>query len=170
MSSVEQKAPVDYRAMVEHILTNGGKVFLFASPSVASMPVTIPANVAMLLAWERGRCMLIDLDMQRDAVGRAFEVVQRAGEKPKAYQTSIENLHVWPARNFVGMGPDGPVKIIGRARENAEYVVVNAPGLMKFEERGRIVMFCDGAFVFGEETEGEITRLAKAFRCEVMKK
>jgi hypothetical protein len=170
MSGARQTAELDYRGMASQVVANGGKVFLFAATSAAAMPVTIPVNVALLLAWERGRCLLIDLDMERDAVGKAFEIEERNGEKPKALRTTVENLFVWPAKNFTKMGIAGAYKVIGRARDNADYVVVNAPGLMELEERGKIVRSCDGVFVYGENEGGEIARLASAFRCEVMRR
>jgi hypothetical protein len=170
MSPAHQKAQVNYHAMAEQIAASGGKVFLFASPGVEAMPVTIVANVAMLLAWEKGRCLLIDLDMQRDAVGKAFEMGERVEDRPKAYRTSVENLFVWPARNFGQADWIKAYAVVGKARANADYVLVNAPGLARHEECFRLLHAADGAFVFGEDDSGEIMKLLQAARCAVMGK
>jgi hypothetical protein len=169
MSGEAQKTEVNYRAMAQQIASSGGKVFIFASANSATMPVTIVANVAMLLAWEKGRCLLIDLDMERDAVGRAFEMDEKQEEKPKAYKTSVENLFVWPARNFEKVGWIKAYAVVGRARDNADYVLVNAPGLARHPECFRLLHSADGAFVFGEGEDGEITKLVHAGRCPLMK-
>jgi len=169
MSSTEQETHVDYRAIVNQIMSNGGKVFLFASHDASTMPVTVVANVGMLLAWEKGRCLVIDLDTKRDAVGKAFEIEERTEEKPKAYHTGVENLFVWPARNFSRGSWIKAYAVVGRARDNADYVLVNAPGLTRHGECFRLLHAADGAFVFGEEGEGEITRLVHAGRCALMK-
>jgi hypothetical protein len=169
MSGIEQKAPANYRAMVEQIVASGSRVFIFASPNVASMPVTIVANVGMLLAWEKGRCMLIDLDIERDAVGRAFQVAEKLEERPKAYQTAVENLHVWPARNFQRADWIKAFAVIGLARSKVDFVLINAPGLLRHPECFRLLHAADGAFVFGEGPDGEITRLVQAAHCTLMK-
>jgi hypothetical protein len=161
---------VDYRAMAGQIGASGGKVFLFASTSVKAMPVTIPVNVAMLLAMEKGRCLLIDLEMERDAIGKAFEMEDQNEERPKAKKTAVDNLFVWPARNFRKVGWAKAYTVVGRARANADFVVVSAPGLMEHGECAKLVHAADGAFVFGEDEGGEITKLLQAARVTVMKK
>ena len=168
MSAAPHKTTVNYRQMAEQIVSSGGKVFLFAGASSAAMPITIITNVAMLLACEKGRCLLIDLDTERDAVGKAFEMEEKQEGKPKAYKTIIENLYVWPARNFGKAGWVKAYAVVGRARDNAEYVLVNAPKLAKHPECFRLLHTSDGVFVFGEKKEGEITKLAEAARCMVM--
>jgi hypothetical protein len=170
MSSSEQTTDINYRAMAEQIVASGGKVFLFASTGVEAMPVTIPVNVAMLLAWEKGRCLLIDLETERDAIGKAFEMEDRNDERPKARRTEVDNLFVWPARNFRKAEWAKAYTVVGRARANADFVVVYAPGLLGHGECYRLVHAADGAFVFGEDEGGEITRLLEAARVTVMKK
>jgi hypothetical protein len=156
--------------MVEQVVASGLKVFIFASPDIASMPVTFVANVGMLLAWEKGKCMIIDLDMERDAVGRAFEIAEKPDQpRPMAYQTPVENLHVWPASNFRRADHVKAFAVVGLARSKVDYVLINAPGLTRHPECFRLLHAADAAFVFGEPVEGEITRLVVAAHCALMK-
>ncbi|HSV27134.1 MAG TPA: hypothetical protein VLH60_04505 [Sedimentisphaerales bacterium] len=168
MSAFPQKTAANYREMAERIASSGGKVFLFAGASSVVMPITIITNVAMLLACEKGRCLLIDLDTERDAVGKAFEMEDRQEGKPKAYKAIIENLFIWPARNFGKAGWVRAYAVVGRARDNADYVLVNAPKLAKHPECFPLLHTSDGVFVFGEKKDGEITKLAETARCMVM--
>ena len=41
MSSTPQMTDVNYRGMVEQIVANGGKVFLFAGTTVKALPVIL---------------------------------------------------------------------------------------------------------------------------------
>lgn len=169
INSTAGPATANYRGMVEQIVASGLKVFVFASPDIASMPVTIVANVGMLLAWEKGRCMIIDLDMERDAVGRAFQIAEKAEERPKAYQTAVENLHVWPARNFRRGDWIKASAVVGLARPRTDFVLVNAPGFARHPEVGRLLAAADAAFVFGDGAGGELARMFEAAHCRVMR-
>jgi len=99
-----------YEAIAELIESKSGaqaKTILMAADSVAELPVTIPVNIAMRLAQKQRRCLLIDLDLQRDAISKVFDIdsgktADRAhtdvfsGEIPSC----VRNLWVWPASNF----------------------------------------------------------------------
>ena len=55
------------------------KSILFASIEVGALPVTIPVNVAIGLAKNKKRCLLIDLDLKRDAVAKVFGLAAEQG-------------------------------------------------------------------------------------------
>jgi hypothetical protein len=71
--------------------------------SVAELPVTIPVNITMRLAQKGQRCLLVDLDLERDAIAKVFDAAGdglRPREEKLEMPTCINNLWVWPARNF----------------------------------------------------------------------
>lgn len=74
------------------------KTILMAAENVEELPVTIPVNIAMRLAQKNQRCLLIDLDLERDAIAKVFDVDSVAvgkGAEAKAIGTCIGNLWVW---------------------------------------------------------------------------
>ncbi|HUT30673.1 MAG TPA: FHIPEP family type III secretion protein [Sedimentisphaerales bacterium] len=78
------------------------KVLLMGAVFAEELPVTVPVNIAIRLAHGHQRCLLVDLDSERDALAKVFDdksdstARSAAGEKA----TCISNLWIWPASGF----------------------------------------------------------------------
>ena len=59
---------------VEQKSTEEARTLLMAAENVDELPVTAPVNIAMRLAKRDKRCLLVDLDWERDAIAKVFDV------------------------------------------------------------------------------------------------
>jgi len=106
----ETKGSDYYEAIAELIECKSGvqaKTILMGAENVAELPVTVPVNIAMHLAQKDRKCLLIDLDLERGAISKVFDI--DAGASSDEAQTKtitaetptcVSNLWVWPASNF----------------------------------------------------------------------
>jgi hypothetical protein len=93
------------------------KTILIGAENAAGLPVTIPVNIAMRLAQNDQRCLLIDLDPQRNAIAKVFDMDMGnsrseeaeggsgCDEKHFGIATCVDNVSVLPAyspRNSIG--------------------------------------------------------------------
>jgi len=79
----EKMTSADYELITQRILQIDGKYksILFAAAGLNCLPITIPVNAAIQLAEQKKRCLLIDLDLKRDAVAKAFDIVDKTDPK-----------------------------------------------------------------------------------------
>lgn len=164
----EQKPAENYELITDRIrrVEKKYKSILFAAADIASLPVTIPVNVAMQLAQQNKRCLLIDADLKRDAVAKAFEIGAEAaggGLRVKAFQTELKNLWVWPAHNFTRVKQMNVKPIVTKALEKFDFVLINAPSLMESPDRRQIASAAQAALVFGESAT-QATNLAQLIK------
>ncbi len=129
-----------YEAIAELIESKTGvsdvraKTILMAAESVRQFGVTAPVNIAMRLAQRGKKCLLIDLDLERDAVAKVFDIdCERDGDGNKAQAeavaTCISNLLVWPASNFGKEDALNIKEVIGSGESRYDYLVVYAPNI-----------------------------------------
>ena len=85
---------------------NGGRAntVVMAAEHVAGLPVTIPVHIAMRFAQKNRKCLLMDLDVGRNALMKVFDLdATAAGQRREAefgLATCIKNLWVWPASSI----------------------------------------------------------------------
>lgn len=142
------------------------KSILFAAANPASLPVTIPVNVAIQLAEANKRCLLIDLDLRRDAIAKAFEVGAEHSEnglQMKAFKTGLENLWVLPAHSFTKLKQMNIKPIVTKAREKFDLILINAPYLAQSIDRKQIASAAQAALIF-TESAADATNLAKLIK------
>jgi len=175
-----------YEMIAELIESNSGervKKILMAAGSVAELPVTIPVNVAMRLAQANKRCLLVDLDFERHAISKVFDVDNlNPGDnlQAKAIATCVNSLWVWPASSFCKLDesfetvlPDGVI----RALENQyDYLLMYAPNMRSLPHWEQVTNSIHAAMLFGNaSTEVEAScirnlhRLMMAYDCKVIK-
>lgn len=164
-----------YNHITERILavSNKYKSILFAASGRNFLPLTVPANVAIQLAAEKKRCLLIDLDLERDAVARAFEIdVDPNSLQPKAVKTPIERLWIWPGHNFTQIKHMNIKALVQAATERFDCVLLNAPCLTASPDRRQIVSAAQAAIVFGKEDNAasELDNLIKGCNCELIER
>ena len=168
-------ASADYQLITERILQTGGKYksVLFAAAGLNCLPITIPVNVAIQLAEQKKRCLLIDLDLKRDAVAKAFNLADNTDPKdlrPKPYKTPFEHLLVWPGHNFTKIKQMNIKPLVEVAADKFDLVLVNAPYLDSSPDRTQIVSAAHCGIIFTQNT-AQATRLAalmQASQCKLI--
>ncbi len=171
----ERISSADYQLITERILQIGGKYksVLFAAAGLNCLPITIPVNVAIQLAEQKKRCLLIDLDLKRDAVARAFNLADKVDPKdlrPKPYKTPFEHLLIWPGHNFTRIKQMNIKPLVEAAIEKFDWVLINAPYLDSSPDRTQIVSAAQCSIIFAQNTT-QATRLAaliKASQCKLI--
>ncbi len=168
------KWPKENYEFIAERITRAGKKYksiLFASAELESLPITIPVNVAIGLAKSKNRCLLIDVDIRRDAVAEAFEVGARKNAlSSKAVQTEFENLWVWPAHNFAQLKQMNIKMIVQKASDRFDFVLINAPSLVNSPDRRQIVSAAQGVFICTKDASEatKLTELIKPLNCMVI--
>jgi Mrp family chromosome partitioning ATPase len=148
------------------------KSILLAAWDLDSLPVTIPVNIALELAKNKTRCLLIDLDIRRDAVAKAFDIENRQELQFKASKTGVENLWVWPAHNFMRSRLMNVKLLVQKAMKKFDLVVINSPYLASSPDRNQIISSARAAVIFSrdESEEKELAKLIKASQCTLISK
>ena len=168
-----QVAESDYEMITERIVKLGDKCksVLFASGGAGSLPITIPVNAAIDLAKNKGKkCLLIDLDVKRNAAAKVFNIDDKIPIRevhPKAYDTEIEDLQIWPADNFRKSKQMNIKSLVASASKKYDIVLVNAPHLNSSPDRRPIASSADYGFVFSNSPQeaGAITSLIEEGNC-----
>ena len=166
--SSEQQADKNYEIITDRIkrVQKKYKSILFAAPNLASLPVTIPVNVAIQLAEQGKRCLLVDLDLRRDAIAKAFEVGTEGSEnslRVRAFQTGVKNLWVLPAHSFARLKQMNIKPIVTKALEKFDFVFINAPCLAASLDRKQIASAAQAAIIFSKSV-AEATSLAQLMK------
>jgi len=145
---------------------------LFVGWDLHSLPVTIPVNVALELAKDKKRCLLIDLDIRRDAIARVFNIEDIPELRVKASRTEVENLWVWPAHNFTRLKQMNVKLLVQKALEKFDLVIINSPYLASSPDRNQILSSAQAAIIFSPDDSKttELTKLIKASQCTLIGK
>ena len=168
-----QEAQKKYDIIIRRINQAGKKCrnILFASPEPAALPVTVPVNTAIGLARGKKSCLLIDLDLDRNAVAKVFELnIEESDMHPRAIKTNIENLWVWPACYFTRLKHMNIKEIVQKALDKFDTVVINAPTLAASCDRRQIISAADAAFICAKDMSdaAELLQLMKELDCKVI--
>lgn len=166
----EIKDDNDYEAIVELIESKSGveaKTILMAAESVEELGVTVPVNVAMRLAQREKKCLLIDLDLERDAVLKVFDIDSAEpddGVQPEAISTGtptcVNNLWVWPASCGAGIGKDDVMslrEVITDPGSRYDFLIIYAPkvSVLTSADWEQIVGCVRAAMLFGDSDSGD---------------
>jgi len=172
--------------LIESKSDNKAKTILMAAANVEELPVTVPVNIAMRLAQRERRCLLIDLDLERGAISKVFDVDSEspAGDRiqPGAIATCIDNLWVWPAGNFVKVDGEPEAinikEVITSLESQYEHLIVYAPNIKLLANSDRPANCVQAAMLFGGPgAEGksescsisELYKLLISYGCEIFK-
>jgi len=171
---VQDETNENYRSIIERLskVKKKYKSVLFAAWDLESLPVTIPVNVALELAKNKIRCLLIDLDIRRDAIAKAFDIKDRPEIQLKASRTKLENLWVWPAHNFKKLKQMNIRLLVQRAVEKFDLVIINSPYLASSPDRNQILSSARGAVIFSRDDseEKKLAKLIKTSQCALISK
>ena len=165
----------EYNLITERILRVSDKTttILFGAAGLDSLPITIPVNVAMQLASEKNRCLLIDLDTKRNAAAKAFEVSDQTDSndwRPKSAKTPIQGLTIWPAHNFKKLKNMNLTPLVEAAREKFQYILINAPYLLASPDRDLIANAGQFAVIFTKNAAqaAQLAQVIKSADCKLI--
>jgi hypothetical protein len=154
----------EYELITERLMQIEGKytTVLLAATSVNCLPITIPVNVGVSLTQSGKRCLLIDTDIKRNAIAKAFEVDEHAGCEllsPRGYKTSFDNLRLWPAHNFAHKNALKLADVVEGAKNEFDFVIISAPNLGDRPNQTQIAAASDCAFIFAQNAD-DATKLS----------
>jgi hypothetical protein len=165
--SLENAKDSDYYDTIAELIAtksaDEAKTILIAAESIQELPVTIPVNIAIQLAQKGQKCLLIDLDLERDAISKVFDVdstdhTDKVQTKAMATATCISNLWIWPASNFGKSDRDVDVTnindVIASLKSHYDRLIIYAPnvGTPASDDRDRIASCVQAAMLFGKDT------------------
>jgi hypothetical protein len=150
---------------------SGGSVFVFAG--VENVPVTIAVNVAMTLCKAGKKCLLVDTDVRRDAVAKAFGIensTELSGREARPYETEFEGLLVWAGHNFSDRNVVVADDLVRGAMDRFDFVVVNMPYAKDVAGWERLLASASRGIIYSGNAgqAGELTGMMRAARCEVV--
>ena len=165
----------DYRMLSRRLVRAGNKykVVLLAASSVKCLPITIPVNVSICLAEEGKRCLLVDMDLKRDAIAAAFQIEEDSDtmpESPVSYETSFENLRLWPAHNFRHISKIGIASVVGEAYGEFDFIIISDPYMDESAAQKQVAESAECGIVFAKDAAetGRLTQLLKTSQCSLI--
>lgn len=174
----DEQAEKTYTSIIKRIkrVKRKYKSILFTSIEVGALPVTLPVNVAIGLAKEKKRCLLVDLDLRRDAVAKVFGLdAKQSGLRAKSVQTEIENLWVWPGHNFSLLKHMNIIEIVEKALdkrspEKFDLILINAPSVVGSPDCKQIISSARAAFICTKDKSErkKLTELIKPLYCTII--
>jgi Mrp family chromosome partitioning ATPase len=126
------------------------KIILMAAENISELPVTVPVNTAMRLAKEGSKCLLIDLDMERNAISKVFDI--RENIQIKVIATCVKNISIYPASQ--SNNPDNIINIkdtIKKLESQYDYLIIYAPSINLPIAWDKTVGCIDTAMLFGPD-------------------
>jgi len=166
--SIEDLKDSYYYETIAELITSKSadeaKTILMAAESVQELPVTIPVNIAIRLAQKGQKCLLIDLDLERNAISKVFDVdstdhSDNVQTKAMATSTCISNLWVWPASNFGKSDRDlnatNIKDVIASIKSHYDRLIIYAPKIKLSADRDIIAACVQAAILFGKNAGPE---------------
>ena len=124
--------------IAERILNGGSessRLILMAAEERRELGVTAPVNIAIRLAQKGRKCLLIDLDTERDAISRVFDIAGETagGKESGAVKTCIGNLWIW--RGDCQKVVEKQLRQIpANSEDNYDHVILYAPDKRCWED------------------------------------
>ena len=153
------------------------RCILVTSPTAGDGKTTVAANLAVALAESGKRVLLIDCDLRRPGLHAVFGLPRSPGltealvsgqEQVPSVPTAIPDLQLLPA----GEPPPNPAefiasarlaRLLARAREAADYVVLDSPPVTVVADPAVLATLSDGVLlvVSAGRTRRELAQRAK---------
>lgn len=156
------------------------KIIVFTSPTPRDGKTTTAANLAIVLAYQRLRVLLIDADMRRGTVHEIFDVVPEPGianllvggtraadavrviEISKGIVLDVLPLGTYPPNPAELLGSDRMDQLIGEFRKSYDVVIFDAPPVNLVTDAAILGAKADGVVLVGRANFTERASLAFA--------
>ncbi len=169
-----------YRSLCASILLSRGdappRIVLVTSAVPREGKSTTVINLGITLAQNGTRTVLVDLDMRKPSLGKAFNADDQFGASlylsgnskamPEIQETEVPNLFVIPA----GPAPPNPLALLTSERlpqmlaalkKDFKYILVDSPPVLNVSDPWVIAPFADGVLMvirFGETPRELVSR------------
>ena len=167
----QTEAKCDLLSLLDTMTNENGhaRSILLVADNPRDLPVTIAINAAMHLA-ETSKCLLVDLDIRRDALWHVFQVDARHPASAPA-PTPLDNLYLWSARNISQLPETDIENALAAAAQDYDVILFYAPGLLAHPQRTQIIGAADAAILFaGDHQSTEPLRnLLASGSCRILK-
>ena len=128
------------------------QVILIASDNIASLPVTVPVNLAVELGCADMKCLIVDLDLKREAISNVFDI-GKGKDNTAIIESGVTGISVlcasWINENSIEQTSD----IIKSAVNNYDRILIYAPDIRLSAKVEAVCLCCDSAMLFGKDTE-----------------
>jgi capsular exopolysaccharide synthesis family protein len=157
-SDVAEGSRALYLTMADSVPEAHCKAILVTSPSRGDGKSTVAVNLAVAMAQQGKRVLLVDADFRSPSLQRVFDLRGRAGlgnilsaqelAEGAIHDSGIEGLNILPAGNAVG----NPIDLLNSERFNAvldhlidvyDHVVIDAPPTVAVDDARIIAASCD---------------------------
>jgi hypothetical protein len=159
-----------YNDIVRRIenLSSEQKVVLFGASSVEELPVTVAVNAGIRISKKGRRCLLIDADTERGAIGKVFELESEA-IKDRATQTCIKNLSVRSGLDEVGTDVNVVEEKMQTIASDYDRVIIYAPNINSSSRCEALSGIAGGAIIFkGVQNNNNLSSQLVASGCELV--
>ncbi|GEM_PF-2659527 len=151
----------DYQATINMLRQGGDKtrIVMAAALGTEDLPVTVAVNLAVSLADQSGKTLLVDMDIKRDSVSKVFDI-KAESDRLRPIRSGVENLSLWPAGNFKG-NAKYLSKVLTQLRHRYRHIIIYAPSLDDSFQK-RHLEGVNAAMIFGNNPkEKRYNRLKK---------
>ncbi|MCI2252749.1 CpsD/CapB family tyrosine-protein kinase [Domibacillus sp. PGB-M46] len=152
---------------------------IITSPGSGEGKSTTAANLAISMAQQKDRVLLIDANIKEPSIHSMFEVSNEAGLtnilmydvklEEVACQTELENLEILPS----GSTSFSPAELLGgqemksflnEVKSLYDVVVIDAPSVLDFSETRVLAHQCDGVLLVMNRYKTEVKHVQEAKR------
>jgi hypothetical protein len=152
--------------LIESKSGDGTKTILMAAESAKELPVTVPVNIAVRLARKDQRCLLIDFDLQRDAISKVFDIDPKVPDGvlqreaiTTASPTGVDNVWVWPVSRLTNAAKDGQnhnlvsvKQAIASIENRYDRLILYAPAIERLADWQGVAACAQAAMLFRSES------------------
>ncbi|HEX8525127.1 MAG TPA: polysaccharide biosynthesis tyrosine autokinase [Tepidisphaeraceae bacterium] len=157
-SDVAEACRALYLTIFDNVPSSHCKTIMLTSPSRGDGKSTVAVNLAVAMAQQGKRVLLVDCDFRSPSVARVFDLRGRAGignilsaqelAEGAIHDSGVEGLDILPAGNVVG----NPHDLLNSERFNAvldhlidvyDHVVLDAPPTVAVDDARIVAASCD---------------------------
>ena len=136
------------------------KTILMAAENPKELPVTVPVNIAMRLAQNNRKVLLVDLDFERNAIAKVFEI-EAGKSEAKAIPTCISNLWLLPASEVSKTQSVTYPQVITNIQTKYDHIIIYAPDMRILTDTDKLIDYLGAAMLFGSDKSPSIKNLYK---------
>ncbi|MGZ0876507.1 CpsD/CapB family tyrosine-protein kinase [Priestia megaterium] len=164
-----------------HFLTKESacKLFLITSPEKGEGKSTIAANLAISMAQQKERILLIDANLREPAMQDIFNISNNSGltdilatEEPfeeVVHQTRIENLDILTSGSVLShfvelLGNQKMKNLLTKLSACYDAILIDAPSVLTSPETRVLSTYCEGVVLILKRGKTEIEKIEEAKR------
>ncbi|MEJ9305999.1 CpsD/CapB family tyrosine-protein kinase [Priestia megaterium] len=164
-----------------HFLTKESisKLFLITSPKEGEGKSTMAANLAVSMAQQKDKVLLIDANLRKPVIHDIFNIQNTGGLtgvlenevtfEEAVYQTRIDNLDILTSgaalSNFVELlGNEKMESLLTRFADCYDAVLIDSPAVLASPETRVLSTYCEGVVLILKRGKTEIEKIEEAKR------